>query len=128
MIRIKKVYKPPNRNDGSRFLVERLWPRGVKRSALKMTAWIRDIGPSRELRVWFNHEPAKWDKFRQRYFAELDSKRQIWEIIVRAALEGNVTLLYSSHDSEHNNAVALKEYLATKLRSNKSQETQVHAA
>jgi uncharacterized protein YeaO (DUF488 family) len=128
VIQLKRVYEPADPKDGQRFLIERLWPRGMKRSALKMTAWVKDAGPSRELRVWFGHEPAKWDEFRRRYFAELDAKRQVWNPIAQAASEGNVTLLYSSHDTEHNNAVALKQYLDTKLGSGEAHKGQVHAA
>ena len=128
MIQLKKVYEPAGTKDGKRFLVERLWPRGMKRSALKMTAWIKDAGPSRELRVWFGHEPAKWGEFRCRYFTELDAKPQVLDPIAQAASEGNVTLLYSSHDSEHNNAVALKQYLETKPAKNQSRNNRAHAA
>lgn len=128
MIRLKKVYEPASTEDGKRFLIERLWPRGMKRSALKMTAWVKDAGPSRELRVWFNHEPSKWDEFRRRYFTELDAKQQVWDPIAQAASEGNITLLYSSHDTEHNNAVALKQYLDTTLGSGKVHKGRVYAA
>ena len=128
MIQLKKVYEPASKKDGKRFLIERLWPRGVKRTALEMTAWIKDAGPSRELRVWFNHDPAKWDEFRRRYFVELDAKQQVWEPLVRAASEGNVTLLYSSHDAEHNNAVALQQYLGTKLGRGGGRKAHIHAA
>lgn len=111
MIALKRVYETAEVNDGKRFLIERLWPRGIKKTALKYDAWIKEVGPSHELRRWFSHDPARWGEFRRRYFAELDRKSEILEAITKAAAEGQVTLLYSSHDTEHNNAVALKEYL-----------------
>ena len=119
MINVKRVYDDDLPNDGARFLVERLWPRGVRKSALRMDAWVKEVGPSKTLRKWFAHDPDKWDEFRRRYFAELDANPVTWESILYAARQGNVTLLYSSHDTEHNNAVALKEYLEDKLRKRK---------
>ena len=74
MIQIKRVYEPAAKSDGDRFLVERLWPRGIKKEALPMTAWLKDVAPSNELRQWFNHEPAKWKEFQRRYRAELNGK------------------------------------------------------
>src|ERR1041385_859765 len=111
MIHLKRVYEPADPSDGTRFLVERLWPRGVKKSSLKLDGWIKDAAPSTELRKWFSHDPEKWEEFRRRYFAELDRAPETWEPILQAARKNTVTLLYSSHDTEHNNAVALKEYL-----------------
>jgi len=128
MIQLKKVYEPASPKDGNRFLIERLWPRGVRRSALKMDAWIKETGPSPTLRVWFHHDPAKWDAFRRRYFAELDAKPKVWEPIAKAAADGVVTLLYSSHDSEHNNAVALKQYLERKLANKRNNRIETSAA
>src|SRR5436305_11159919 len=111
MLTVKRVYKAPEPGDGTRFLVERLWPRGVKKEALRMDAWLRDVAPSNALRRWFGHEPAKWKEFRRRYSAELDAKLESLQPILEAMRQGDVTLLYSAHDTEHNNAVALKEYL-----------------
>ncbi len=116
MIRLKRVYDDPQPEDGERFLIERLWPRGIAKSALRMKAWLRDAGPSTELRKWFAHDPRKWEEFRRKYFAELDSRPPAWEPLVEAATRGTVTLLFSSRDEEHNNAVALKAYLDEKLR------------
>lgn len=110
MITLKRAYDPARLGDGKRFLVERLWPRGVKKSALRIDGWLKDVAPSPSLRRWFSHDPAKWRKFRQRYFREL-AKRPVVETLRQAARRGRVTLVYSSHDREHNNAVALKEYL-----------------
>lgn len=116
MLKLKRVYDPVSRTDGTRFLVERLWPRGLSKEKLHLTAWLKDVGPSTELRKWFNHDPLKWSRFRTRYFRELDSQPESWRPILTVARRGMVTLLYSSHDEEHNNAVALKEYLQAKRR------------
>ena len=116
MIKVKRAYEPVSRTDGARFLVERLWPRGVFKAKLWIDAWLKEVGPSTELRKWFNHDPAKWGKFRQRYFRELDSRPQAWQPIVSAARRGSVTLVYSSRDTRHNNAVALQEYVRRKSR------------
>jgi uncharacterized protein YeaO (DUF488 family) len=116
MVTLKRVYEPVSRTDGSRFLVERLWPRGLSKDRLHLTAWLKEVGPSTALRQWFNHDPEKWPQFRTRYFHELDTRPESWRPIVTAARRGTVTLLYSSHDQEHNNAVALKEYLQAKRR------------
>jgi uncharacterized protein YeaO (DUF488 family) len=115
MIRLKRVYDKPAPDDGVRFLVERLWPRGIRKEDLPMDAWAKEAGPSTELRKWFAHDPAKWDEFQRRYFAELDTRPEAWEAVQRAAAHGTVTLLYSSHDAEHNNAVALGRYLEAKI-------------
>jgi uncharacterized protein YeaO (DUF488 family) len=111
MIRTRRVYDPPEPGDGTRFLVERLWPRGMKKEALPLDGWLKDAAPSDELRRWFSHDPAKWDEFRRRYDAELEGKPDVLQPLREAARQGNVTLLYSARDTEHNNAVALKEYL-----------------
>jgi uncharacterized protein YeaO (DUF488 family) len=115
-IQLKRVYERPASSDGPRFLIERLWPRGIRKASLQMDAWLKDAGPSHELRKWFSHDPKKWDEFRRRYFSELDSKREAWTPILKAAQQGKVTLLFSSHDTEHNNAVALKQYLEAQIR------------
>jgi uncharacterized protein YeaO (DUF488 family) len=113
MIRLKRVYEPASAEDGARFLVERLWPRGIKKESLRLDAWIREVAPSTELRHWFGHDAAKWDGFRRRYRAELDAHPNAWRPLVDAARRGSITLLYSTHDVAHNNAVALKDYLGT---------------
>jgi uncharacterized protein YeaO (DUF488 family) len=99
----------------SGFLVERLWPRGIPRAALRSSTWLPDVGPSHELRKWFGHDPQKWNAFRERYFAELDGHPQAWQPLLDAVAAGDVTLLYSSRDTEHNNAVALRDYLLSRL-------------
>jgi uncharacterized protein YeaO (DUF488 family) len=116
MIALKRAYDSASRTDGTRFLVERLWPRGVSKAKLRVAAWLKEVGPSTELRKWFSHDPEKWREFRRRYFRELRSRPESWQPIVTAARRGTVTLVYSSHDTEHNNAVALHEYLQKKVR------------
>lgn len=119
MLQLKRVYEPAESTDGKRLLVERLWPRGVKKTELVLDEWIKDVAPSDELRRWFSHDPNKWNQFRERYFRELDEKIEAWEPILKAAKRNRVTLLYSSHDTEHNNAVALKEYVDAHSRPTK---------
>ena len=116
MIQIKRVYEPAGKSDGARFLVARLWPRGMKKEALKMDDWPKEVAPSDALRKWFNHDPGKWKEFQRRYRAELADKRESWQPLVDAAKEGNVTLLFSAHDLEHNNAVVLKNFLDQRVR------------
>jgi uncharacterized protein YeaO (DUF488 family) len=111
MIQAKRVYGPPAADDGVRFLVDRLWPRGIKKQELQIDGWLREAAPSAELRRWFGHDPDRWEEFQVRYFSELDGKPQVLEPIREAALRGNVTLLYGARDQEHNNAVALRAYL-----------------
>ena len=111
MIKVKRVYEAPESSDGTRFLVERLWPRGMKKESLRMDGWLKDVAPSETLRQWFGHDPAKWNEFRRRYFTELSSKSEVLSPLSDAARKGVVTLLYSAHDTMHNNALALKEYL-----------------
>lgn len=116
MIKLKRVYEPAAPDDGVRILVERLWPRGIKKNALKLDTWLKDVAPSDGLRRWFGHEPKKWNGFQDRYCAELDANPQVWESVAKAARRGRVTLIYSSRDTEHNNAVALRNYLQDKMR------------
>ncbi|HEX5221337.1 MAG TPA: DUF488 family protein [Verrucomicrobiae bacterium] len=116
MIRTKRVTEPSARSDGIRLLAERLWPRGVKKVELKLDGWLKDVAPSTELRKWFDHDPAKWTEFQRRYKAELNSNAEAWQPILDAARNGTVTLLFSSHDAEHNNVVALKNYLEAKRK------------
>jgi uncharacterized protein YeaO (DUF488 family) len=106
-----RVYDRDAVPDGRRFLVERLWPRGVRRDDLQLEDWLRDVAPSTELRRWFGHDRQRWDEFRRRYAAELDAAPQAWRPLLDAARTGPVVLLYSARDEEHNNAVALRDYL-----------------
>lgn len=112
MFKLKRVYEPVMPDDGWRVLVERLWPRGVRKESLHLDAWARNVAPSAGLRTWFGHDPAKWDAFVVRYRAELDANPGAWAPLRDAGADGPVTLLYSSHDTEHNNAVVLQRYLA----------------
>jgi uncharacterized protein YeaO (DUF488 family) len=113
-IHIKRAYEEPAAGDGKRFLVDRLWPRGVKKEALNLAGWTKEAAPSNELRHWFGHDPEKWEEFQRRYFAELDAHPDAWQPIIQAARQGDVTLVYSSREKEHNNAVALAKYLKAK--------------
>jgi len=115
MVTLKRAYEPATTSDGTRYLVERLWPRGVKKTALRIDAWLKDIAPSTKLRQWFNHDPKKWPEFQRRYRQELSSNPDGLGFILGAARKGKVTLVYSSRDSAHNCAVALKKYLDKKL-------------
>lgn len=115
MIRVKRVYEPPARSDGVRFLVDHLWPRGLKKEAVRVERWIKPVSPSDELRSWFGHEPAKWPEFKRRYFAELNRQPEAWAPLLEVARTKNITLVFSARDIEHNNAVALKTYLEKKL-------------
>jgi uncharacterized protein YeaO (DUF488 family) len=121
-IKLKRVYEAPCSSDGTRFLVERLWPRGIGKASLEVQAWLKDVAPSTDLRKWFSHDPARWDEFRRRYFAELEENPGSWLPILESAQRGTVTLIYSSHDSEHNNAVALKEFLERRLHGKPKRE------
>jgi uncharacterized protein YeaO (DUF488 family) len=114
-LQLKRVYDRSTKGDGTRFFVERLWPRGLRTSVMTDAEWLRDVAPSAELRKWFHHDPERWNEFRRRYFAELKHNSDVLSPILEAAHNGTVTLLYSSHDTEHNNAVALKEFLRHKL-------------
>lgn len=116
-LRSKRVYLPAGESDGNRVLVDRLWPRGLSKEKLGNVAWVKDVAPSDALRKWFGHEPAKWDEFRKRYFAELDANPE-GVTALRGALvaKGRNTLLFGTREEEHNNAVALCEYLRAHRR------------
>lgn len=110
-LKVKRVYDPPSADDGIRYLVDRLWPRGLKKEQLQLTAWLKDASPSAELRRRFGHDPWRWDEFQRAFAAELDANPSAWQPILNAALHERVTLLFGARDTEHNNAVALKSYL-----------------
>ncbi len=116
MLKIKRVYEDARSSDGARFLVERLWPRGIKKEDLKMKAWLKEVAPSQDLRKWYAHDTAKWEEFRQRYQKELESNSEAWSPLLEAAKHGNVTLIYSARDTEHNSALVLKEFLEEKIQ------------
>jgi uncharacterized protein YeaO (DUF488 family) len=116
MIAIKRAYEAASKADGARFLVDRLWPRGVKKEDLAIEAWLKDVAPSNELRQWYHHDDVdQWNEFRRRYFAELKENPEAWEPLLEAAREGTLTLVYSAKNEDHNNAEALKEFLTEHL-------------
>jgi uncharacterized protein YeaO (DUF488 family) len=115
LLKTKRAYEPAEASDGIRFLVERLWPRGIKREKLEMKAWLKDVAPSPALRKWFAHDPAKWQEFQRRYWAELEANPEAWQPIVDVAEQGNITLLYSARDTEHNSAILLKAFLEEQM-------------
>lgn len=117
---VKRVYDPAAPADGYRVLVDRLWPRGMKKEDAALDLWLKELAPSRELREWFGHEPARWEGFRHRYAGELDAAAEHWRPLLTRARRGRVTLLHAARDEEHNNAVALKVYLDAYLQSHGS--------
>jgi uncharacterized protein YeaO (DUF488 family) len=116
MLKVKRVYEPPSREDGKRILIDRLWPRGLKKEEARVDEWLRDLAPSTELRKWYGHDPAKWTEFKKRYKKELDKQSDLLERIKTAARKGTVTLVFAAKDSEHCNAAALKEMLGEKRK------------
>jgi uncharacterized protein YeaO (DUF488 family) len=114
-IRLRRAYDPPDPADGWRVLVDRIWPRGAKRERLRLDAW-REAAPSAGLRRWFGHDPAKWEGFRARYFAELDGRRDVVAALRARTRQGPVTLVYAARDPEHNHALALRDYLLDRDR------------
>ena len=117
-IEVKRIYEFPQGNEGYRVLVDALWPRGLRMEDVEYDLWLKEIAPSEPLRKWFAHEPAKWEDFRKYYFRELDANRDTLDRLLKFAKGRKIVLLYGAHDKEHNQAVALKEYL---------QEALVHA-
>ncbi|MFC5438502.1 DUF488 domain-containing protein [Rhodanobacter ginsenosidimutans] len=118
-IAIKRVYEAPAEGDGYRVLIDRLWPRGLKKEAVLMDVWAKALAPSTELRKWFGHDPALWDEFRQRYAAELADSADVWQALARRSAREPVTLLYGARDEEHNDAVALQALMEQWLRRHK---------
>jgi uncharacterized protein YeaO (DUF488 family) len=110
-IEIKRVYEPPSSGDGRRFLVERLWPRGMRKQALAADTWLKEVAPSPALRQWYSHDVERWEEFRERYRRELDANPEAWAPILEAAADHPVTLLYSARDTLHNSALVLRDYL-----------------
>lgn len=108
---VKRIYDPPEAGEGTRFLVERLWPRGVRKEALPMSAWLKEVAPSAGLRRWYAHDPARWETFRQRYHAELDDHPEVLAPLWQALAAGPVTLLFSARSRTQNSAMALADYL-----------------
>lgn len=116
-IAIKRVDEPPNKSDGYRVLVERVWPRGLKKEDAALDLWAKDLAPSASLRKWFGHDPARWESFRHRYAGELDSRSSFWQSLAVQAERHRVTLVYGARDEEHNQALALKMYLDNHIKS-----------
>lgn len=117
MIDIARVYDQPHKSakSSSRYLVERLWPRGMKKESLQLDGWLKDVAPSAALRKWYSHEVKRWPEFRKRYLAELRKNPRAWQPLLEAARRGNVTLLYSARDAEHSSALVLRDFLISKL-------------
>ena len=111
---VKRAYEAASPEDGSRYLVDRLWPRGVKKESLELTAWLKDVAPSTELRRWYGHQPARWKEFRRRYRSELRSCPAALQPLRDALATETVTLVYSARDAAHNQAVVLCEFLQEK--------------
>lgn len=111
MIKIKRAYEEASVDDGFRVLVERLWPRGITKARADFDLWLKDVAPSTELRKWFHKHPDNWQEFRERYWKELDDKKDDIDLLKQKAEEGTVTFVYSSRDKEHNAATALKAYI-----------------
>jgi uncharacterized protein YeaO (DUF488 family) len=110
-IKIKRVYEQPDKNDGLRILVDRLWPRGLTKEKASVDLWLKEIGPSTELRKWFGHDPSKWKHFRGRYETELRHKDDLIKVLTQKARVGTITLIYGARDEKHNEAVVLKQFL-----------------
>ena len=115
-IRLKRAYDPPKVSDGPRFLVDRLWPRGVNKEKLNLEGWLKEAAPSDGLRRWFGHDAAKWQEFKRRYEHELDGKQEAWLPLLLAARQGRITLVYGARDEQHNNAAVMKAYLERQHR------------
>lgn len=112
-IKIKRAYEQPDKEDGIRILVDRLWPRGLTKERARIDLWLKDIAPSTELRQWFGHDPAKWEEFKQRYLRELNEKDEQVRLLRQKMEEGTVTLIYAARDTEHNEALVLQEFLSS---------------
>ena len=113
-VKLKRAYEPPAADDGTRILIDRLWPRGVTKERAAIDQWMKDISPSTELRKWFGHDPARWDEFRRRYAKEVHQHAELLDQLRSLAREGPITLVYSAHDEKHNDAVELRELILRK--------------
>jgi uncharacterized protein YeaO (DUF488 family) len=110
-VKLKRAYVPPAADDGVRILIDRLWPRGVRKVDAAIDQWAKDIAPSTALRKWFGHDPARWEEFRRRYSAEVRQHPEQLARLRALARQGPVTLVYSAHDELHNDAVVLRDLL-----------------
>ena len=123
MLKLKRVYEAAARDDGVRILVDRLWPRGVTKAAARIDLWFKDIAPSPALRTWFGHDPARWDEFRKRYFAELEKEPEELARLRDLVAERPVTLVYAAKDPEHTHALALKDFVERRARKRAAKKT-----
>ncbi len=110
-INLKRAYEPPAPDDGTRVLIDRLWPRGIKKTDAAIDEWMKDIAPSSELRKWFGHDPERWEEFRRRYRSEIRQHPDRLGRLRRLAQHGRITLVFSAHDEAHNDAVVLRDML-----------------
>lgn len=110
-VRLKRAYEPPQRTDGCRILIDGLWPRGISKEAAALDAWVKEVAPSPELRAWFGHDPAKWTLFKKKYSAELATREADIQAMLATCRQKTLTLVFAARDSEHSNAVVLKEFL-----------------
>jgi uncharacterized protein YeaO (DUF488 family) len=115
-IGLKRAYDPPEKSDGYRVLVDRIWPRGVTKDDLEVDAWLKDLAPSTDLRKWFGHDPKKWDEFKRRYARELEPQAAALKQLVERARAGRVTLVFGAKDTLHNQAVVIKQHLERRLQ------------
>jgi uncharacterized protein YeaO (DUF488 family) len=110
-ILLKRAYEKPEPEDGKRILVERLWPRGLKKENAKVDEWLKEVAPSTELRKWYSHEPRKWERFKEKYWRELEDKKELLSRLMVESSQGNITFVFGSKEEKLNNAAALKEYI-----------------
>lgn len=115
MIKIKRIYDPVQKEDGFRILVDRLWPRGLRKENVNIDLWLKEIAPSTALRKWFNHEPQKWQEFKNKYLDELSANKAVQLILSKCENNTSVTLLYAAHDHQFNHAIVLKDYLLNEI-------------
>jgi uncharacterized protein YeaO (DUF488 family) len=116
MIRLKRIYEQPSDQDGFRVLVDRLWPRGLRKNEVRLDLWLKEIAPGNELRKWFSHDPEKWEEFRKCYLKELELKEEYVQKLIEKAKETDLALLYAAKNEDFNNATVLKEYLESRLK------------
>jgi uncharacterized protein YeaO (DUF488 family) len=127
-IQLKRAYDKPQKGDGFRVLIDRIWPRGIRKEDLRLDEWLRSLAPSTELRQWFGHDPEKWEEFRRRYFRELDTHPEEIKLLREKMREGPLTIIFGSREERFNNATALKEYLENRpLRVRRSRPAVVGA-
>ena len=110
-VNLKRAYEPPDADDGTRILIDRLWPRGISKERAAIDQWMKDISPSAELRKWFGHDPARWNEFRRRYAQEVHKNRDLLDQLRSLARQRRITLVYSAHDEKYNDAVELRELI-----------------